>query len=89
MNIKLFTNSVDKIYFGTNLVSKIYIGNSLVYEPSSEITFDYVYKILDLIYMVNIQNSIYNLDYDLSSDSVVTILNNSYIYENDKVYSWF
>jgi hypothetical protein len=52
-------------------------------------SFDYVYKILDLIYMVNIQNSIYNLDYDLSSGSIVTMLNNSYVYENEKVYSWF
>jgi len=52
MSIKLFTNSVDKIYFGANSVSKIYIGNSLVYELSSEITFDYVYE-NDSIYSWN------------------------------------
>jgi len=52
MSIKLFTNSVDKIYFGTNLVSKIYIGNSLVYE-------------------------------------LFSLNDNSYIYENEKIYSWF
>jgi hypothetical protein len=51
----------------------------------------YVYRLLNLNYIGNIEYSIYGLDYEGSGGSGdgPTILTNSYIYENEKIYSWF
>ncbi len=94
MNIKFFTNSVNKVYYGSTLINKIYRGLVLLYSATSTTTtsFDYVYKILNLTYITNIEYSIYGLDYDGVSggDVIPSVLNNnSYIYENEKIYSWF
>ena len=72
-------NSQVSIKIGSNVVSKIYIGSLLVYSadqpsPPPLETFDYVYKILNLIYITSIENSIYNLDYDLTTTSPSTIV---------------
>jgi hypothetical protein len=53
-------------------------------------TFDYIYKILNLIYITSIENSIYNLDYDLTAQSTPIVAStNSYAYEKEKIFSWF
>jgi hypothetical protein len=52
---------------------------------------DYVYKLLNLTYISNIEYTIYGLDYEGSGGDSVgpTLLTNSYLYENEKTYSWF
>ncbi|NBP16639.1 hypothetical protein EBU95_19985 [bacterium] len=62
MSAKFFTSSISKIYYGILAVSKVYKGSSVIYNQQS--SFDYVYKILNLTYVTNIEYSIYGLDYD-------------------------
>lgn len=57
--------------------------------PSS----DYVYQILDLVYIQDIPNSIYGLYYDIDTNGQTeqpTIQQqNSYLYDSNKIYTWW
>jgi predicted phage tail protein len=33
--------------------------------PTSQVSYDYLYKIINLVYIIKIENTIYNLDYDV------------------------
>jgi hypothetical protein len=72
-------------------VGKIKYSTTITNPVSPASNFDYVYNLLNLTYIGNIAYSIYGLDYEGSGgDSVSpTILTNSYLYENEKTYSWF
>jgi hypothetical protein len=52
---------------------------------------NYVYKLLNLTYISDIEYNIYGLDYEGSGGDSVgpTLLSNSYLYENEKMYLWF
>ena len=60
---KIGSNSFS-IRVGSNIVNAIYFGARLVYSAISTI-FEYSYKIMGLTYITKVENSIYNLDYDI------------------------
>ena len=97
MALKLGVDTLNKFAIGNSLVSKIYFGNDQVYAPTTTTTTttaapttpsNYVYQLLNLNYIDCIGCSIYGLNYDSSDGGGPTILTSSYIYENEKVYSW-
>jgi hypothetical protein len=60
--MKFFINNINKVYFGSTSINKIYKGSVLLYSLTASNTFDYVYKILNLTYINNIEYSIHGLD---------------------------
>ncbi|NBP02640.1 MAG: hypothetical protein EBU90_21475 [Proteobacteria bacterium] len=67
MSIKFFNNNISKVYFGSNLINKIYQGSIILYSsepPSEPPSYNYVYNLLNLTYINNVQHSIYGLNYD-------------------------
>jgi hypothetical protein len=70
-------------------------GTPTVIIPS-QTTFNYFYKIIDLLYVESIANDIYGLHYDLIGASTPTttpepdVYTQSFVYDKiDKTYSWF
>jgi len=55
-------NTSFSIRVGSSTVKAIYRGSNLIY---SAVLFEYLYKTIGLIYITKIENSIYNLDYDV------------------------
>lgn len=53
------------ILFGCTDPAAINYNSSALCDDGSCLYFNYVYKLLNLIYINNIKNSIYNLDYDI------------------------
>lgn len=49
---------------GNNIVNTIYFGARLVYSAISSI-FEYSYKIMGLTYITKVENSIYDIYYDV------------------------
>lgn len=84
-----FFNLGQKLYDSSVFNASGQLVSSLYQLPF--IGMDYVYKLLNLTYIGNIAYSIYGLDYEGSDGDSVdpTILTNSYLYENEKMYSWF
>jgi hypothetical protein len=59
---------------------------------ASPTTFNYFYKIIDLLYVESIANDIYGLHYDLigASTPEPDVYTQSFVYDKiDKTYSWF
>lgn len=49
---------------GNNIVNTIYFGAKLIYSAISNI-FEYSYKIMGLTYIAKVENSIYDIYYDV------------------------
>ena len=61
MSFKIGNNDTN-IFLGSTIISKIYQGSVIIYSGRAQ-QFQYVYKLVNLLYISNIENSIYNLDY--------------------------
>lgn len=61
MSFKIGNNNTS-IFIGTSVVGKIYQGSVVIYSGRIQ-QLEYVYKLVNLIYISKIENSIYNLDY--------------------------
>jgi hypothetical protein len=61
MSFKIGNNDTN-IFLGSTIISKIYQGSVIIYSGRVQ-QFQYVYKLVNLLYISNIENSIYNLDY--------------------------
>ena len=57
--------AITSIRLGLSLVQKIYAGSVLIYNASAAPSFDYVYHIMGLTYITKVENSIYNIHYDV------------------------